>query len=66
MIGTMPDTAWRKSSYSGGSGTCVEVADLPAGRAVRDSKLGDHSPVLAVPTGQFTALLEAVKSGQLG
>ncbi|MDA2812517.1 DUF397 domain-containing protein [Nocardiopsis sp. RSe5-2] len=33
---------WRKSSYSGGAGQdCVEVADLPVGAAVRDSKYPD-------------------------
>lgn len=31
--------AWRKSSYSGGQGDCVEVADnVPGSVAVRDSK----------------------------
>lgn len=40
---TTPDlidtTTWRKSTYSGNQGGCVEVADLPDGsRAVRDSK----------------------------
>ena len=33
---------WRKSSYSNGTGgNCAEVADLPNGRAVRDSKHPD-------------------------
>lgn len=31
--------AWRKSSYSSGRGeNCVEVAPLPLGAAMRDSK----------------------------
>ncbi len=29
---------WRKSSYSGNSGNCVEVADLGQAVAIRDSK----------------------------
>ncbi|MFI0487462.1 DUF397 domain-containing protein [Actinomadura sp. 9N215] len=29
---------WRTSSYSGGTGNCVEVADLAASIGVRDSK----------------------------
>ncbi|WP_055531939.1 DUF397 domain-containing protein [Streptomyces graminilatus] len=32
-------TNWRKSSFSGSTNECVEIADLPGrGRAVRDSK----------------------------
>ncbi|MFI7644098.1 DUF397 domain-containing protein [Nonomuraea sp. NPDC049400] len=42
---------WRKSSFCNGASTCVEVAPLADGNvAVRDSKLGDVSPVL-----RFTA-----------
>ncbi|NUK86721.1 DUF397 domain-containing protein [Streptomyces lunaelactis] len=34
-----PELQWRKSSYSGDNGACVEIADLPnAAVAVRDSK----------------------------
>ncbi|MGH3631244.1 MAG: DUF397 domain-containing protein, partial [Sciscionella sp.] len=29
---------WRKSSHSGSNANCVEVACLPAGAAIRDSK----------------------------
>lgn len=44
----MPDLSraqWRKSSYSGNSGNCVEVADLGQTIAVRDSK-DSNGPVL--------------------
>ena len=34
----LKDLAWRKSSFSGTQGNCVEVAQLPVGVAVRDSK----------------------------
>jgi hypothetical protein len=38
---------WRKSSYSGNSGNCVEVAtDLPDLVAIRDSKNSDGSRLL--------------------
>ncbi len=30
--------AWRKASSSANNGQCVEIADLPGGMAVRDSK----------------------------
>jgi hypothetical protein len=55
---------WRKSSYSGNSGNCVEVAMLDNGVAVRDSK-NVHGPVLTF-TGQawkaFTRQLAAAKA----
>ncbi|MCQ4198640.1 DUF397 domain-containing protein [Streptomyces olivaceus] len=37
---------WRRSSYSGGANDCVEIADLGAYAAVRDSKALDLSPVI--------------------
>ena len=38
---------WRKSSYSGQSGNCVEVArNLPGLVAIRDSKAPDGAKVL--------------------
>ncbi|MFF8638995.1 DUF397 domain-containing protein [Streptomyces pilosus] len=37
---------WRKSSYSGGANDCVEIADLGAHAAVRDSKDLSRSPVI--------------------
>jgi hypothetical protein len=46
---------------------CVEVADLAAGgQAVRDSKLGDDSPVLRFGTAQLSALAAAVRDGSIG
>lgn len=40
---------WRKSSHSGAESNCVEVAPVPAGTAVRDSKRP------AAPSVAFTA-----------
>ncbi len=37
---------WRKSSYSGGANDRVEIADLGAYAAVRDSKDPGRSPVI--------------------
>lgn len=51
---------WCKSSYSGTSGNCVEVAVLPNGaRAVRDSKNLACSVLIVAPAqwGAFTAWL---------
>ena len=36
---------WRKSSRSGGNGQCVETR-RDTGFELRDSKLGDRSPIL--------------------
>jgi Domain of unknown function (DUF397) len=56
---------WRKSSYSGYNGNCVEVADLEAGRVgVRDSKAGAGSPVLEFSRTDWAAFLVSVKDGR--
>ncbi|MEV6734824.1 DUF397 domain-containing protein [Streptomyces sp. NPDC051364] len=51
---------WFKSSYSGGEGNCVTVADLRAtqyeGIAVRDSKVEDGPALILSPTA-FSALI---------
>jgi uncharacterized protein DUF397 len=56
------DLRWRRSTYSSGSGnqedTCVEVADLGAGVAVRDSK--NPGPRLDIPRSGWRALLRTV------
>ncbi len=50
-------------SYSGGNGSCVEVADLGEHIAVRDSK--DRSgPKLVVTRETWRAFLDEVKTGK--
>lgn len=54
--------AWRKSTRSGAGNdsACVEVALCSEdGFHVRDSKLGDGSPVFDLTPGDFTALVSA-------
>jgi hypothetical protein len=52
-----PDNiVWRKSSFSGGQGDCVEAARVPAGFLVRDSK-DPGSLVLALPETGWRGLL---------
>lgn len=51
--------AWRKSTRSGGDNNseCVELAACPDGFHVRDSKLGDASPVFDLTSADLTSLL---------
>ncbi|WP_432143056.1 DUF397 domain-containing protein [Streptomyces sp. bgisy084] len=57
---------WRKSTYSGKDGNCVEVARLDGSAvAVRDSK-APHGPALAFSEHAWTALLSDIDRGRLG
>lgn len=58
-----PAIAWVKSSASSDQGQCVELAN---GGRVRDSKLGEDSPVLTVTPLQLAAFIAGVRDGQLG
>lgn len=51
---------WRKSSRSQGTANsdCVEARPAGTGFQVRDSKLGDGSPIFDLKTADFTALLQ--------
>jgi len=54
---------FRKSKRSSATGAnCVEVADLPGSHLVRDSKLGQVSPVLRFDAAQWCAFIEDLKS----
>ncbi|MFI0367857.1 DUF397 domain-containing protein [Actinomadura sp. 1N219] len=59
-------TTWRRSSYSGAGGTdnCVELARLPTGIGVRDSKAPETGR-LSLPPEAFTALVARLKRGEL-
>lgn len=55
---------WRKSSYSGGTGNCVEIADdLPGVVGVRDSKDPD-GPALVFTPGAWRSFIAEVRSGE--
>jgi hypothetical protein len=54
---------WRKSCHSGDEGNCVEVADLSAGRAVRDSK-NPASGHLTFSRDQGAPFTAGVRNGQ--
>jgi len=55
---------WRKSSYSGSSGDCVEVAQLSGGAAVRDSK-DQQGPSLRFTAVEWCAFIGAIKAGRI-
>jgi hypothetical protein len=55
---TLTGIQWRKSSYSGDQGgNCVEVGELPATVAVRDSKT-PAGPILTLAPATFTTFLD--------
>ena len=53
-------TTWRKSSYSGNSGNCVEVAVTEAVVGVRDSK-NRNGGALIVGCEQWQAFIKTLK-----
>jgi len=59
-------TGWGKSSFSnGGANGCVEFNfDVPGWVGVRDSKLGDGSPVLVFNKRELEAMLAGAKAGE--
>jgi hypothetical protein len=59
-------SAWRKSSHSGGATdeACVELAALPEGVGVRDSK-DPEGGRLTVSGDAFGSLLRRIKDGAL-
>jgi uncharacterized protein DUF397 len=57
----LESASWRKSSYSGTGGECVEVADgFPHVIPVRDSKTTD-APVLLIPAPGWATFVAALK-----
>jgi Domain of unknown function (DUF397) len=54
---------WKKSSYSGGNGSCVEVADLGQHMAVRDSKDPDGTK-LVVSRDAWRGFVGSIEAGQ--
>ncbi|MFD7546224.1 DUF397 domain-containing protein [Streptomyces sp. NPDC059816] len=63
---TIEPRNWRKSSYSGGGGSCVEWAPAHATATgtvpVRDSK-NPSGPILNLPADAFTSFVTEVKAG---
>ena len=56
----MSELAFFKSSHSSRSENCVEVADLPTGAVIRDSR-NPHEGHLDVPHREWTAFLDTTR-----
>jgi len=54
---------WRKAAYSASNGSCVEVAPIAGGMAVRDSK-DPGGPILNYTDMEWFAFLHGVKNGE--
>ena len=55
---------WRKSSRSGSSGNCVEVATPPQAVMGRDSK-DRQGPVLSFNADRWAGFVQGIKAGNL-
>ncbi|MGH3900372.1 MAG: DUF397 domain-containing protein [Pseudonocardiaceae bacterium] len=53
---------WRKSRHSNPSGNCVELAELPAGVAIRNSR-HPSGPALVHARPEMAAFVQSVKDG---
>jgi hypothetical protein len=64
-VGHSSKVVWRKSSHSPSVNDCVEVAKIGGGgRLVRNSKLGEASPVVSYTESEWAAFLGGVKDGE--
>ncbi|GAA1385384.1 hypothetical protein GCM10009639_07910 [Kitasatospora putterlickiae] len=60
----LADARWRKSTYSGQGGECVEVASNLLGLVpVRDSK-DPEGPALVFPTSAWRSFVTAVQASE--
>jgi hypothetical protein len=62
----MMSNEWRKSSYSGPTGNCIEArASAPGHVAIRDSK-DKAGPRLTVNDRAWDAFIRGIKRGEFG
>jgi hypothetical protein len=60
----LPGARWRRSRFSSPNGNCVEIAAVPGGTAVRDSKDPD-GPALIYPAASVRSFVTAVRAGEI-
>lgn len=53
---------WRKSSRSNGQAECVEAGNRENEIVIRDSKLGEASPVLAVTPADWRLFVQQIRA----
>ena len=59
------DQEWRKATKSNNNGACAQIrADGQGGVQVRDSKLGEASPVLSFTAAEWSAFLDGAKNDE--
>lgn len=58
-----PHAIWRRSSHSGDGNNCVELAHLPAGVGMRDSK-SLNGGALLLPRTAWNDLAGRMKAGE--
>ena len=56
----LPEAVWRKSSYSGAVGNCVELSWFGGRAGVRNSR-DPRGPVLVVPSGTLVSFVTTTK-----
>ncbi len=61
----MQDAQWRKSSYSGNTGNCVEVAVTESEVGVRDSKDPDGARLIFT-ADEWRAFAAGIRGGGFG
>ena len=57
---TQNPTPWMKASASDGNGSCVQMRRNGAHVEVRDSKLGEASPILQFTQAELVAFMDGV------
>ncbi|MBB5070658.1 DUF397 domain-containing protein [Saccharopolyspora gloriosae] len=53
---------WKKSSRSTQGGQCVQTSGARGAALIRDSKLGDRSPILRVSPAVFGRFVQAIRT----